>query len=349
MATEATAGDGFAALEVSDSGRLVRAPVVSVLMITYNHEPYLAEAIEGVLSQQCDFEFELIIGEDASSDRTREIALDYQKRFPEVVRVIYSHENVGLQRNARRIFGLCRGEFVSYCEGDDYWCHPEKLQRQVALLQADPGIGVVHSDWVRARPAGGGWQVDWWHPVHRRVSCALLQGELLPTFHYPRILRTCTRMARREAVADCLASPLGRQRYRFLDAVLSAWLCAHWRVGYVPLVTAVYRESPRSILRSGVAARIAFLRSSLQFDTDARAYFQERSDYPAAYRWEVAVGMALWGLRGRDAEAVSFALADLRRHFGPAAFLRAAWATMIMRWPRLHPGATRGTASARQG
>lgn len=321
--------------ESSDPGRLVRRPLVSVLMITYNHERFLAEAIEGVLAQTCDFDFELIIGEDASTDGTREIALDYQRRHPEVIRVVYGHRNVGLQENTRRIFERARGDFVAYCEGDDYWCAPGKLQAQASLMLADPALGAVHTDWVRARPRGGTWQVDWGHPVHARVPPALLAGALLPTFHYPRILRTCTRMARRDAVASCLASPLGRQRYRFLDAVLAAWLCAHSRIGYVPMVTAVYRESPRSILRSGVAARIAFLRSSLQFDSDARAYFRQRSDYPEAYRWEVAVGLALWALRGRDPEALRFALDDLRRHFGPWSFIRAGWATLAMR--RLRP------------
>lgn len=69
-------------IEVSDERVLSKTPKVSILMITYNHADYLAEAIEGVVKQSCDFPFELIIGEDASSDATRQIALEYQKRFP---------------------------------------------------------------------------------------------------------------------------------------------------------------------------------------------------------------------------------------------------------------------------
>src|SRR3546814_13555493 len=90
--------------------RLVIDPLGSVLMITYNHAEYLAEAIEGVLNQECDFPFELIIGEDASKDATLEVALDYQKRFPDIIRVVYATQNVGGNSNSRRIFKLDRGK-----------------------------------------------------------------------------------------------------------------------------------------------------------------------------------------------------------------------------------------------
>ena len=90
-------------IETSDPVLLVKDPRVSVLMITYNHADYLAEAIEGVVQQKCGFPFELIIGEDASTDATRQVALDYQKRYPEVVRVVHSAANVGMNANSLRI------------------------------------------------------------------------------------------------------------------------------------------------------------------------------------------------------------------------------------------------------
>lgn len=115
-------------------------------MITYNHADYLAEAIEGVVKQSCDFPFELIIGEDASSDATRQIALEYQKRFPEIIRVIYSENNVGMNINSKRIFEKARGEYIAYCEGDDFWIDTEKLKKQVAIIKQNPQIGIVHSN-----------------------------------------------------------------------------------------------------------------------------------------------------------------------------------------------------------
>lgn len=129
-------------IETSDAERLCKNPVVSVHMITYNHEPYIRQAIEGVMMQKTDFEFELIIGEDASQDKTREICFEYQKKYPDKIRVLWWHENVSkLGGNSRRNMARCRGEFIAFCEGDDYWTDPLKLQKQVDVMRQHPDVG----------------------------------------------------------------------------------------------------------------------------------------------------------------------------------------------------------------
>lgn len=128
-------------IETSDPDKLCKHPVVSVSMITYNHEPYIRQAIEGVMMQKTDFEFELVIGEDASTDKTREICFEYQKRYPDKIRVLWWHENVSkLGGNGRRCRAHCRGEFIALCEGDDYWIDPLKLQKQVDVLRKHPDV-----------------------------------------------------------------------------------------------------------------------------------------------------------------------------------------------------------------
>lgn len=318
-------------IQVSDADRLPAQPLVSVVMITYNHAEYLAQAIEGVVNQQCSFPFELIIGEDASKDNTRDIALEYQRCYPHIIRVLYSASNVGMNANGQRTFDAARGEFVAFCEGDDYWCATDKLSRQVAEIAGKPDVGVVHTDWVRSRKEGVEWRVDWNRSVHRRTPLALLEGELFGAFYFSKILRTCTMLVRRSAIVNCSKSGLVRREYRFGDTVLAAYLTASWGVAYVPEITAVYRESPLSVLRSGKNARLIFLRSCLDFDTDARAFFSERRDYPFAYRWEVAVGLLLWAISARDGSAARFALHDLRLHYSPWTFLKAAWHTIWLR------------------
>lgn len=322
---------GDVTVETSDATRLVERPLVSVLMITYNHAEYLAEAIDGIVSQQCDFPFELVIGEDASTDETRKIALDYQRRYPEIIRVIHSAANVGMNANGARVFSRARGEYVAYCEGDDYWCSPHKLARQVTLIRDRADVGIVHTDWVRARRAIDGWKVGWNKSVHSHVPRRLLEGELFRTFHYPRILRTCTILLRRSTLHEFASSELAGKLYKFGDAVLAAYTTSRWKVAYLPEVTAVYRESPNSALRSGKQARLDFLKSSLEFDTDARRFFADRSDYPQAYRWEVAVGLLLWSISARNAATAKFALADIRAHFGVISFFAQGWRTLIMR------------------
>lgn len=137
--------------EVSDPAVMMLAPIVSVHMITYNHGLYLAEAIEGVIAQKTDFRIELVIGDDCSTDNAREIALDYQRRYPHLIRVIYPDHNAGMHRNFRQINDACRGEFIAYCEGDDYWIDPEKLHEQVAVLSRLKNIDITfHSSYFKS-------------------------------------------------------------------------------------------------------------------------------------------------------------------------------------------------------
>lgn len=132
-------------IETSDPEKLCRHPVVSVQMITFNHEPYIRQAIEGVMMQKTDFEFELIIGEDCSQDKTREICFEYQKKYPDKIRVLWWYENVAkLGGNGRRCRVRCRGEFIAFCEGDDYWIDPLKLQKQVDVMRANQDVGFCY-------------------------------------------------------------------------------------------------------------------------------------------------------------------------------------------------------------
>ena len=133
--------------ETSDAQRLCTNPVVSVNMITFNHEKYIGQAIESVVSQETDFEFELLIGEDCSSDRTREICFEYQKKYPDKIRVIWSNENVfNTCGNSSRLRARSRGQFIALCEGDDYWVDPQKLQKQIRIFNENPAVTLCAGD-----------------------------------------------------------------------------------------------------------------------------------------------------------------------------------------------------------
>lgn len=123
--------------EISNSGLIPARPVVSVQMITYNHEPYIRDAVEGVLMQETEFPIELVVAEDCSSDKTRQIVLDFQRRYPSVIRVLVSEDNVGPMRNSFRAGNACRGKYTALCDGDDYWTDSRKLQKQVCFLESN--------------------------------------------------------------------------------------------------------------------------------------------------------------------------------------------------------------------
>lgn len=117
-------------------------PLVSVVTITYNHEPWIARTIEGVLSQKVDFPLEMVIAEDCSTDGTRAVCERYAEAHPDIIRLLPSERNLGIIPNERRAMAAARGKYIAFCEGDDYWTEPSKLQRQVDFLESHPDYSV---------------------------------------------------------------------------------------------------------------------------------------------------------------------------------------------------------------
>jgi glycosyltransferase involved in cell wall biosynthesis len=128
--------------------------MLSVIMTTYNHERYIAQAIESVLRQQTDFRIEIVIGEDCSTDRTRAIAEDYATQYPDAIRIITSAENVGWRKNYCRTIAAARGKYIAMLDGDDYFTHRKKLQMQVDLLEANPDVGMCYGRSERVDESG---------------------------------------------------------------------------------------------------------------------------------------------------------------------------------------------------
>ncbi|MBP0612942.1 glycosyltransferase family 2 protein [Chryseobacterium sp. cx-311] len=110
-------------------------PDIGVIMLAYNHGLYIRQALDSVLMQETSFSYKIIIAEDFSTDDTRSIILEYQKKYPEKFKVILQNENVGAQRNNQDLFANLEGKYLAALEGDDYWTDPLKLQKQVDFLE----------------------------------------------------------------------------------------------------------------------------------------------------------------------------------------------------------------------
>lgn len=108
---------------------------ISVIVPTYNHEHYIAQCLESILCQKGDFQPEIIIGDDSSTDGTRLTAKQFQCKYPDTVFLLPSLENLGVTKNLKRCLDACTGEYIAICEGDDYWTDERKLQKQVSFLE----------------------------------------------------------------------------------------------------------------------------------------------------------------------------------------------------------------------
>lgn len=124
---------------------LTVAPAVSVFMTTYNQEKYIERAINSVLEQRTNFGFELLIGEDCSTDDTRDIVQKYEKKYTNI-KAVYHNQNVGIYRNEQSLWERCKGKYIAMLEGDDYWCDRNKLQIQFDFLEENKQfVGYAHS------------------------------------------------------------------------------------------------------------------------------------------------------------------------------------------------------------
>jgi glycosyltransferase involved in cell wall biosynthesis len=224
-------------------------PLVSVRVITYNHERYIAQCLEGILMQRTNFPFEVIVGEDCSTDHTREIVLAYGKKYPETIRVIISENNVGGFQNVLRVQQACRGKYHAHCEGDDYWIDPLKLQKQVDFMEAHPECPMCFHD---------AFIVRYDKSALPDYLCPPALAEWLTIRDLLRLdlaIPTASVLAR----GDILVSlPEWRRDIRYSDLLLRLWCAHHGDLGYLGEVMSVYRIHPGGMIMSNQSLELHF-------------------------------------------------------------------------------------------
>jgi|SRR5579864_1106490 len=204
---------------------------VSVMMITYNHERFIAQALESVLAQRVNFDYEIVIGEDCSTDRTREILVDFHRRYPGKIVMQLRERNIGAMRNFKATLAACRGEYIALLEGDDYWISEDKLQRQADFLDS-------HSDYAischRARVLDetGTWEhgsVFPSKPSDTYTISDLLEGNFI---------MTCSTVYRRNAIGQL---PGWFSKMSLGDWPLCALIARRGKIALMDDVMTVYR------------------------------------------------------------------------------------------------------------
>ncbi|CUV66431.1 putative Glycosyl transferase [Sulfurovum sp. enrichment culture clone C5] len=116
----------------------IKIPKVSIFMITYNHEKYIAKALDSILMQEVDFDYEIVVGEDYSKDNTREILLSYKSKYPDKFKLLLHDKNIGMMPNVSATLRACTGKYIALLEGDDYWTDLHKLQIQIDAMEEHP-------------------------------------------------------------------------------------------------------------------------------------------------------------------------------------------------------------------
>lgn len=231
---------------------------VSVIMPTYNHENTIAQAIESFLAQQCSFETELIIGNDASTDSTLEVAVFYAQRYPDKIKLIDKPVNEGLMRNYKTLMEVAKGEYVAILESDDYWIDPLKLEKQISSLDADAELGISFCRVNFMKDDGS---------IFASADCTNLVTSLGGQLYDYSLLRSIIyspSVIFRKSYYDnyCNIQDYIDLGFRTFD--YPAWLSimAHSKAHYLSDLTAVYRIQSSSISNTNsLKKRLAFEKS----------------------------------------------------------------------------------------
>ena len=217
-------------------------PVVSVVCTTYNHEKFIPECLDGFLMQETTFPVEIIVHDDASTDRTPIIIREYESRYPRLFRVIVQTEN---QRSRGRrilpnIFALVQGEYIAFCDGDDYWVDNQKLQKQLATLaEHRECVGVFH--WVKIRDEPSGRMSDWW------PRFKLAKYTLDDFLEYGNFISSCSILTRFEYSTEFQRFNLGSSIGDFSFHIMNLM---HGPYAFIADPMAVYRHHPHGSFSS---------------------------------------------------------------------------------------------------
>lgn len=224
------------------------APEISVIVLTFNQERSIARTLDSILSQRCDVAFEVIIGEDGSSDGTRAICERYRDAYPDKVKLMPMAANKGVVRNYFDCLNAASGRYIADCAGDDYWTSNDKLSRQYELLNTNASVSVVHTGWNDC--------IRDYHPITpgRKMLEMLL-------WHADGIsVHLCTAMYRARLVKDALrrdADMVCNELFGCEDLPVLAVLLANGDVAYMPESTLCYETERDGISHNSDLRRSA--------------------------------------------------------------------------------------------
>lgn len=245
--------------------------MVSVAMLTYNHEKYISQAIESVLSQKVNFQYEIVIAEDCSTDKTREIVKKFGQKNNRIIRVIYQEKNLGAWENNKILLSSLKGKYVAALEGDDYWIDPYKLQKQVDFLEANPDYGLVFTDANHLHEETGEIIKSYDKTFRRNIPT----GNVFENLLYGNPYRTCTAVFHRETV-DKKFHLFSQNQFKVGDRLLWFLIAGESKVGYLKNSTAVYRIHKVSASHQGeFKQQLSFIKNGYKMSL----YFSEFYSY----------------------------------------------------------------------
>jgi glycosyltransferase involved in cell wall biosynthesis len=176
---------------------------LSVAILTYNQEKYIRQCLDSVLMQKVGLEYEIVVGDDASSDGTQDVLQEYAAKCSGKFVLLLSERNEGISKNYKKVLSACKGEYIALCEGDDFWTDAHKLQTQVNFLEKHPGYGFVGTYNTLLFPDGTVKDDPYdYFPEPVREGDWELYGDVFEYAKYGPVTRTVSLCFRKKLIED---------------------------------------------------------------------------------------------------------------------------------------------------
>jgi len=207
---------------------------LTILCVTYNHDKYIRQALNGFVKQITNFKYQILISDDASTDNTQRIIKEFSNRYPKIIKSILRSKNVGGKENFEHALSLIKSEFIAICEGDDYWTDPNKLQKQVDYLEKNMEYSICsHNVIVRDETGVEIKEHEWLGKDHRQNST------IEDILKYGSGGATCSLVFCHSAFTGY---PEWSKSIKGGDWLLQILCCMSGKMKYFPEVMGVYRR-----------------------------------------------------------------------------------------------------------
>ncbi|MBO3462255.1 glycosyltransferase [Aetokthonos hydrillicola CCALA 1050] len=248
---------------------------VSVCVPAYNHEKYIAQMLDGALMQQTNFPFEIVIGDDASTDNTQAIIREYVAANPGRIRAYLHEENLGPKEprefagrnNVLFLLKACKGEYVAMCEGDDYWTDPFKLQKQVDFLDVNPDFAICHHNMEVIYEDGSA--SHFFNNPDQKLTSTI--EDLLEDSWF---MATASWVYRNYFLTNDFAG--WHAKAAAGDWAIMIQLAARGKIGYLPETMGVYRKHSAGLSNIHAVTNIPFLKNRKQMFENVDKWLENR-------------------------------------------------------------------------
>jgi glycosyltransferase involved in cell wall biosynthesis len=224
-----------------------KLPLVSIIVLAYNHELFIGECLNSVFSQKCDFGIELIIGEDFSGDQTLAVIDSLIKNQTIEVNVIRSNENVGLIKNYTRCIRAAKGKYIVVLSGDDYWIDDYKVARQVSFLEENLDCGLVYTNYNVLNNTTKKITTNYLDSISAKTFTGNCRDELIKGIPAIMNITTCIR---REILTEEYFNFIDDDKFLAEDFPTFMWVGFDSKICYQNDITTVYRVNDKSLTNS---------------------------------------------------------------------------------------------------